>query len=779
MKNLFLFLFLIAMTINAFGQNENALQFDGVNDLVVLPTKIHDSIPGTGTIEAWIKTSNAGTGFRGIVVREHHYGIFLNGNRLMSYNWAGSGNPGATTYLGGAILADNQWHHVALTFQSGVSNGSQLYLDGVPVGSPFTHFEDVQAADFRIGTNGLIGQFFQGAIDQVKIYGRVLTPTEINNSYNCIPVSTQKLNAFYNFNQGIAGGTNTGLTTLNDLSGQTNNGTNIYFALTGATSNWVAGYFCQATPCPAPFGLTTQNFCVSATVSNLSATGTAIQWYAAASGGTALTPSTPLVSGTTYYASQTVNSCESAIRLAVLVNINPLVAAPIGLTTQLLCVGSIVSNLIVTGSSIKWYAAASGGSPLSPSTGITIGNTYYASQTVNGCESAGRFAVTVQACENSLLFDGTNDFVQLPQTTLGTNATIEAWIRTSYAGNSFRAIVVSEFQYGLFLNENQLMTYNWSTSGTIGATTYTGAQLNDNQWHHVALTIQVGVVNGTQMYLDGQAVGAPITLFQNSNSSSFRIGCNGNTGNNFRGQIDNAKLWQRILSPAEINASYNCSAVSNSNLSGSYTFNHGQAGLINTGVTSLSDFSGLNNTGTLSGFTLINSLSNWVNGFICSASLCPAPFGPSIQYFCNSGTVANLAVTGTSIQWFTTPTGGTALSPSTALLTGVNTYYASQTVNSCESAVRYATVVYVTPTPSAPTGSAAQTLCSGTISTIAVTGSNILWYSSASGGTPLITSTALTFGTTYYASQTINTCESTTRLAVTVIECQNALYFDG
>ena len=51
MKNLFLFLFLIAMTINAFGQNENALQFDGVNDRVDLPTKIHDSIPGTGTIE--------------------------------------------------------------------------------------------------------------------------------------------------------------------------------------------------------------------------------------------------------------------------------------------------------------------------------------------------------------------------------------------------------------------------------------------------------------------------------------------------------------------------------------------------------------------------------------------------------------------------------------------------------------------------------------------------------------------------------------------------------
>jgi hypothetical protein len=158
---------------------------------------------------------------------------------------------------------------------------------------------------------------------------------------------------------------------------------------------------------------------------------------------------------------------------------------------------------MATGSNLKWYAAASGGSPLAPTAGITIGNTYYASQTVNGCESAGRFAVTIQACENSLIFDGTNDFVQLPQTTLGNNATIEAWIKTSNAGTSFRAILVREFQYGIFLNDNQLMTFNWSASGNVGATTYTGVTLNDNQWHHVAVVRNGMASNNTKLYVDG------------------------------------------------------------------------------------------------------------------------------------------------------------------------------------------------------------------------------------------------------------------------------------
>ena len=151
----------------------------------------------------------------------------------------------------------------------------------------------------------------------------------------------------------------------------------------------------------APTGSTTQTFCNSATVSNLAATGSNIQWYAAATGGTALSGTTALVNGSHYYASQTVNGCESATRLNVAVVINT-TAAPTGSTTQTFCNSATVSNLAATGLNIQWYAAATGGTALSGTTALVNGNHYYASQTVNGCESATRLDVTVAITTGNL-----------------------------------------------------------------------------------------------------------------------------------------------------------------------------------------------------------------------------------------------------------------------------------------------------------------------------------------------------------------------------------------
>jgi hypothetical protein len=79
------------------------------------------------------------------------------------------------------------------------------------------------------------------------------------------------------------------------------------------------------------------------------------------------------------------------------------------------------------------------------------------------------------------------------------------------------------------------------------------------------------------------------------------------------------------------------------------------------------------------------------------------------------------------------------------------------------------TLVPPPPPPAAPTGSAAQSFCTGAqISQLSATGSNIQWYASPTGGTPLSGTTVLVNGVTYYASQTVNSVQSTNRLAVTV-----------
>jgi len=76
--------------------------------------------------------------------------------------------------------------------------------------------------------------------------------------------------------------------------------------------------------------------------------------------------------------------------------------------------------------------------------------------------------------------------------------------------------------------------------------------------------------------------------------------------------------------------------------------------------------------------------------------------------------------------------------------------------------------VVLNQTSVAPTANATQTFNAGdTLSNLTVTGSNLQWYSSPSGGSPLPLNTTLVSGTTYYVSQTVNGCESS-RIAITV-----------
>lgn len=144
-----------------------------------------------------------------------------------------------------------------------------------------------------------------------------------------------------------------------------------------------------------PGGATAQSFCDGSTVASLAATasgGGTLAWYTAATGGSALASTTVLASGS-YYVSQTVGDCTST-RKQVTVTVAPL-AQPTA-AAQSFCDGSTVASLVATGqngATIKWYAAATGGSPLAGTTALSSGN-YYVSQTAGPCESP-RLAVAV------------------------------------------------------------------------------------------------------------------------------------------------------------------------------------------------------------------------------------------------------------------------------------------------------------------------------------------------------------------------------------------------
>lgn len=137
----------------------------------------------------------------------------------------------------------------------------------------------------------------------------------------------------------------------------------------------------------------TVSYCENAPAAPLSATGTNLLWYTAASGGpgmaTAPSVSTATVGTTTYYVSQIVTGCESA-RTSVTITVNAIPNAPI-VTTPVIACQNTAAALSATGASLLWYTAATGGTGTSatpiPSTATAGSVDYYVSQTINGCES--------------------------------------------------------------------------------------------------------------------------------------------------------------------------------------------------------------------------------------------------------------------------------------------------------------------------------------------------------------------------------------------------------
>jgi gliding motility-associated-like protein len=138
--------------------------------------------------------------------------------------------------------------------------------------------------------------------------------------------------------------------------------------------------------------------------------------------------------------------------------------------------------------------------------------------------------------------------------------------------------------------------------------------------------------------------------------------------------------------------------------------------------------------------------------------------------YCQGATATALTATGINLLWYTTATGGTGTTtapiPNTTTI-GTTPYYVSQTsTGNCESP-RAQINVQVTPALSGPIATTPISYCQGATATaLTATGINLLWYTTATGGTGItiapIPSTTTVGTTAYYVSQSNvgGSCES-------------------
>jgi prepilin-type N-terminal cleavage/methylation domain-containing protein len=162
------------------GNLGNALSFDGSNDYVDTNGK-PDIGSSDYTVEMWLKPNVLG----------RHLLMAYAGNALFNFN-LGSANLTLTHYTGAlpaitisklhGIIIGN-WYHVAGTFSH--QNGMELFVNGKSIGNDSTQTAYPRSdADVRyIGCGGAYGGYFNGLIDEVRIYKVTLSQAQIQQHY--------------------------------------------------------------------------------------------------------------------------------------------------------------------------------------------------------------------------------------------------------------------------------------------------------------------------------------------------------------------------------------------------------------------------------------------------------------------------------------------------------------------------------------------------------------------------------------------------------------------
>jgi len=230
------------------GKYGNALEFDGSNDYVDCGNDVSLNITDEITIEAWVKTNTNATTQRVVSKQQTGVGIynFKIVNQKFNIYIEDTTNSGYRYLSDNSWIGDGQWHHVVGT-ASIITDEIHMYLDGSlndgstdPIGD-VTSFSCTN--NLRIGRRSDGSDYFNGTIDEVRIWNRTLSWEEINASYN------SKVNQLYHNFTGLSIGNYSYYAHAIDAAGNENATETRYFEKIIETSvNAISPYNQTETP---------------------------------------------------------------------------------------------------------------------------------------------------------------------------------------------------------------------------------------------------------------------------------------------------------------------------------------------------------------------------------------------------------------------------------------------------------------------------------------------------------------------------------------------------
>ncbi len=209
-------------TFSGSGSPANALNFDGVDDHISISDHLtHDFSSGL-TVEAWVK-ADALANHASLVSKftnfKREFTILLLNTGGVEYSITFDGSTEQYFYSNTTLTAGT-WYHIALTYDGSTM---RAYINGTADGTyAVSGTIHNGTSDLYIGarSEGSLSRYFDGTIDEVRIWNTVRSPTEIQNNMNTeLGGNEAGLVAYFNFNQGTAGGSNSGETTLENNNG--------------------------------------------------------------------------------------------------------------------------------------------------------------------------------------------------------------------------------------------------------------------------------------------------------------------------------------------------------------------------------------------------------------------------------------------------------------------------------------------------------------------------------------------------------------------------------
>lgn len=176
-----------AFTITG-GIAGGAIQIDSYNGFVTMG----DNFPATPTfsLQAWVKTApNVTTAMTPI--SKHISGIgqgyYLSINSVNDgYTFSSqagfrSMNGNDLTATGLPAVNDGFWHQLVGVFDKGTSS---LYVDGQLAARTFNNGYSNNAANFIVGGLGGVGSFYNGLVDEVRVYDSALSGVDVAYLYS-------------------------------------------------------------------------------------------------------------------------------------------------------------------------------------------------------------------------------------------------------------------------------------------------------------------------------------------------------------------------------------------------------------------------------------------------------------------------------------------------------------------------------------------------------------------------------------------------------------------